>query len=111
MKCTIRFFDERVRNRFYNLEHSTSEDQVLYKAIRRAIEKIQNDYESGTYIAKSLVPGSYRKKYGARTLWKHDLPDGWRLIYMVANDENNEPIAIILKWMSHIQYNKDFGYK
>lgn len=29
---------------------------------------------------------------------------------MVVNDENNEYMAIILKWMTHIQYNKDFHY-
>jgi hypothetical protein len=67
MKCTIRFFDDRVRDRFYSLEHSTSEDQMIYRAIRRTIEKIQNDYESGTFIEKSLVPKPYRKKYGANT--------------------------------------------
>ena len=110
MKCAIRFFDEHVRDRFYALEHSTSEDQMMYYAIRRTIYKITNDYESGRFIEKRLVPKPYRKKYGANTLWKYDLPDGWRLIYMVSNDENNEPIAIILKWMTHVQYNKDFHY-
>ncbi len=110
MKCSIRFFDERVRDRFYALEHSTSEDHRVYQAIRRAIERIQEDHESGVFIEKSLVPKSYRKKYGANTIWKHDLPNGWRLIYMIGNDENNEPIAVILKWMSHVQYNKDFHY-
>lgn len=111
MKCTIRFFDKRIRDKFYALEHSSSEDNMMYQALHSTIKKIENDYESGTFIEKSLVPGSYRKKYGAKTLWKYNLPNGWRVIYMIGNDENNEPIAVILKWMSHIQYNKDFGYK
>jgi hypothetical protein len=110
MKCSIRFFDSKVRENFYTLEHSSSEDNMMYNALRRAILKLENDYRSGTFIEKSRVPKSYRKKYGASTLWKHDLPGGWRLIYMVSNDETNQPIVIILKWMSHIQYNKDFGY-
>ncbi len=84
---------------------------MMYRALHRAIEKIENDYESGTFIEKSLVPKQYKKKFGANTIWKYNLPNGWRLIYMISNDEKNEPIAIILKWITHIQYNVDFGYK
>jgi hypothetical protein len=82
----------------------------MYQALRRTIKKIQNDYESGIFIQNSRVPKSYRKKYEATTLWKYNLPNGWRLIYKIDNDENNEPIAVILKWMSHRQYDEDFGY-
>jgi len=37
------------------------------------------------------------------------IPNGWRLIYSVANGEI-KILSIILEWMSHKDYERRFGY-
>lgn len=60
-------------------------------------------------MPKKLIPKDY-KKYGIDNLWKYDLPNGWRLMYSVANDEV-KIISIVLEWLDHKNYEKRFGYK
>lgn len=107
MKCSIRFIDESVRDTFYKLEHSTSEDKKLYQAIRRTFVRIENNGESGILIKKKQIPKRYLIKYKLTSLWKYNLPGYWRLLYTIANDENGDRIAVIIKWMTHEQYDKE----
>ena len=44
------------------------------------------------------------------SIWKYDLPRGWRLLYTVAPNNEVELISAILEWFDHKDYERRFGY-
>jgi len=108
MKSEVYFIDRRVRQAFDELKEGKFEDTRLYGYIKRAIEDLKKDYASGIHVPKKLIPKEYLK-YGIDNLWKYDMPDGWRLMYSVANGEV-KIISIILEWLDHKNYERRFGY-
>jgi hypothetical protein len=54
-------------------------------------------------------PNITKKKYGIPNLWKFNLPNGWRLLYSIANDEIIV-VSIILDWLDHKDYEKRMNY-
>lgn len=53
---------------------------------------------------ESLKEGKY-----LTNLWKYDLPDAWRLIYTIKEDEI-KILSIILEWFDHKEYERKFNY-
>lgn len=107
MKSEIIFADEKVAKSLEKLRTSKTEDAKLLKWIERAFEDLENDAFSGTQIPKKLFPKEYVQKYHVDNLWKYDLPNAWRVIYTVQNNEVCI-LSIILESMSHKDYEKGF---
>jgi len=50
--------------------------------------------------------------YGITNLFRVELPQFWRMLYTLTNDESEiEIIAFVLDVMDHKQYDRKFGYK
>jgi len=110
MKSKIVFGNERVKKSFEKLKNSKTEDKNLYKWLIRAFEDLETDPFSGTQIAKKIIPKEYEKKYGKLdNLWKYDLPNAWRLIYTIKNQEIIV-LSVVLEWMDHKNYERRFNY-
>ncbi len=43
------------------------------------------------------------------SLWKYDLPSGFRIIYVLENNEV-QIYSIILEWFDHKNYERNFKY-
>jgi Txe/YoeB family toxin of Txe-Axe toxin-antitoxin module len=108
MKSEVYFVDEKLKEAYEDLKEGKFEDKRLYEYIGRAIEDLKKDNSAGIHVPKKLIPKDY-KKYGIDNLWKYDLPNGWRLMYSVADDEV-KIISIVLEWLDHKNYERRFGY-
>ena len=80
------------------------------KALIRAISTLQEDAFSGRNVKKNLIPKSLIQKYGLNNLWIYNLPDGWRMLYVLTPSEEVQIIAVILDWMNHKDYEKLFKF-
>lgn len=109
MKSEIKFADEKTQNSYEDLKLAKTEEKNLHKWISRALFDLEVNAFSGIQVPKKLIPKNYIKKYEIDNLWKYDLPNGWRLIYSVANREIRV-LSIILEWMSHKEYERRFKY-
>ena len=110
MKSTIIFADEKIKQTLQKLKESTTEDKKVYEWLLRAFVDLEKDAFSGVQIPKRLIPKEYQKKFGKLdNLWKYNLPDAWRLIYSIENQEILV-VSIVLDWMDHKAYEKKFNY-
>src|SRR3989344_2532006 len=89
---------------------TSSKDITLLTAINRLFDVIVKNPFYGENAKKDLIPKEYRQKYDADNLFIADLPDYWRMIYILESDEI-EIIAFVLDIIDHEQYNKKFGFK
>jgi len=95
------------------LEHefeSLPENDLIKKAILRAIEDLKQNAFWGTQLPKHLIPKEYIQKYDAQNLWKYDLPNGWRLLYTINVEDKVQLISAILEWFDHKDYERRFNY-
>ena len=104
----LRWADIGVKEAYEKLKHSEFKD--LHKQLARAFSDIEENPACGISVPKKLIPKIYIRKYGIISLFKYDLPAGWRLLYSL-DKEGVEVIAIILEWMNHKDYEKRFKYK
>lgn len=104
----ITFADIKLENEFESLQTGKFEDKKLYSFINRAIEDLKI-HNCGIKIPRNLWPKIYLQKYSITNLWKYDLPNGWRLIYTI-KEEELRIINIILEWFNHKGYENRFGY-
>lgn len=93
-----------------NAENSKTERMIL-KAVNQKIELIKQNIHYGDPIAKNLIPDEYRQKYGAKNLFRIELPAFWRMLYTLTNEDEIEIIAFILDIIDHPTYDKKFGYR
>ena len=107
-KLNIKFVSKNLKDEFLKLKDGKNQDRLLHKTIKRAFYDIENDLTSCIKIKKKLWP-KYYKKYNLTNLWKYDLPNSWRLIFTIENEEL-VIIAIVLEWLSHKDYEKRFKY-
>ena len=107
-KILIDFVSERLRNNIFLLKNGDDSERKLYKYIARAFYDIENDLTCCIKIPKKLWPNEY-KKYKITNLWKYDLPNGWRIIFSLRQDDILI-LAMILEWLSHKEYEKRFNY-
>lgn len=108
MKSEIVFGDEKVKEAFNRIKDV--KEKQLYEQIIKAFQNLKEDAFCGTQIPKKLIPREYIKRFGNLTnLWKYNLPDAWRLIYTIKNN-NIEVLSVILEWMGHKEYERRFHY-
>ena len=103
---------EEVYN-YLNKEAPTSKtERMILNAINKKVELIKKNYHYGDPIAKDLIPQEYKEKYEITNLFRIKLPNYWRMLYTLTDDETKiEIIAFVLDFMDHLMYNKKFGYK
>lgn len=110
VKSDVIFADEKIQSALEKLKESKTEDKKLYEFLIRAFEDLENNAFCGIQISKKQIPKEYIKKYGLMdNLWKYNLPNAWRLIYTIKNNEI-VVLSIVLEWMSHKDYEKRFKY-
>jgi len=91
---------------------SSKIEQTILLAIIKKIELIKSDPHYGNPIAKNLIPKQYVKKYEITNLFRVQLPNYWRMLYTLKDDDTKiEIIAFVIDIMDHSDYNKKFGYK
>lgn len=109
LPSNIRFVDEELKKAFYKLENGNDAEKKLFRAINKAIDKLEQNVFCGVQIPKKLIPKEYIKRYKLKNLWKCNLIEGWRLMYSVVNDEI-VVISLIVEWLAHKDYEKRFKY-
>ena len=99
------FIDDSLEKSFNELD----ELGPIKKALVRAIETLKEDAFSGRNVKKSIIPKSLIQKYELNNLWIYNLPDGWRMLYVLTSEEI-QIIAVILDWMDHKDYERLFKF-
>jgi len=96
-----------------NKEAPTSKtERIILNAINKKVELIKINIHYGDPIAKDLIPQEYKEKYDVKNLFRVELPNYWRMLYTLTDDETKiEIIAFVLDFVDHSTYNKKFGYK
>ena len=110
MKTDVVFADKKVKEAFEKLKSTKTESTNLHKWLVRAFKDLEKDHAAGTQVQKKLIPKEYIRKYGIDNLWKYDLPNAWRLLYSIAEEEV-VLISIVLEWLTHKDYEKRMGYR
>ncbi|MEA3330052.1 MAG: type II toxin-antitoxin system RelE/ParE family toxin [Nanoarchaeota archaeon] len=108
-KIEVAFIDKNLEKAFNNLKERKYEDEKLRKFILRAVEDLKQNPECGIRIPKKLIPKEYLKKYKITNIWKYNLPDAWRLIYTITEDEISI-VSILIEWFKHKNYERRFSY-
>ncbi len=100
----------------YNFLIAESPNSKIESSILNAFNKkkdlIKSNPHYGDAIAKRLIPKEYSIKYGVTNLFRVELPNFWRMLYTLTNDESEvKIIGFVLDIIDHKEYNKKFGYK
>ena len=103
---------EEVYN-FLNAESQNSKtEKAIFNAFMKKKDLVKMNPHYGDPIAKKLIPKEYVDKYGVTNLFRVELPNYWRMLYTLTNDESEvNIIAFVLDIIDHDIYNKKFGYK
>ena len=108
MNSEVIFADENIEKEFDKLKNV--KEKQFYEQLMNAFRNLKENAFCGTQIPKNLIPKEYIKKFGDMTnLWKYNLPDAWRLIYTVKNN-NVKVLSVILEWLDHKEYERRFHY-
>ncbi len=102
----LKYADEKIKK---ELEKLKEKDPNFYEHIANALRNIQEDPVCGIKIPQRLIPKEWLKKFGINNLYKYNLPNAWRLFYSLSGNEI-ELIAIVLKFMNHKEYEREFHY-
>jgi len=105
----VAFGEKKLENDYEMLKQGKFQDKQLHDFIERAIKDIKLNPSCGIKIIKKLWPKIYLQKYQITNLWKYDLPNGWRLIYTIKEDEVMI-LNVILEWFDHKEYSRRFKY-
>ena len=105
----VSFGEKKAEQNFEALKEGKFQDKQLHSFISRAISDMKKNASCGIKLPKKLWPKPYVDAYSLTNLWKYDLPNGWRLIYTI---KENEVLIlnVILEWFSHKEYKRKFGY-
>jgi Txe/YoeB family toxin of Txe-Axe toxin-antitoxin module len=109
LPSNVKFVDEKLKKAFADLNAGKDDEQQLYSWLVRAFEDIEKNAFCGTQIPKRQIPKEYTKNCGVNNCWKYNLPNAWRLIYSIENQEI-VVVSIVLEWLPHHEYEKRFNY-
>lgn len=105
----LKFTDKKTRQAFEKLFKGNTEQKQLHRWLLRAFKDIEENSFCGIQIPTRLIPKVYSKKYNIKNLWKYNLPNAWRMLYSIRNN-NILVVSIILEWMNHKNYDRLLGY-
>ncbi|MEK6952529.1 MAG: hypothetical protein AABX29_05940 [Nanoarchaeota archaeon] len=100
------FADDKLEAEFNLLP----DNNWLKKSIWKVINKLKENAFCGERIRKELIPKEYIRKYNINNLLWYPLSNGWRLVYSIIAQSNNEIIAVIIEYYDHKNYERKFGY-
>lgn len=103
------FLDDTLERTYLAL----SSDDYLKKRIAWVIQRLKEHPSFGQPIAKRLIPNEYKQRGISNAFWV-DLSSarGWRLIYSLTSETQEETLAIIVEWFTrHKDYERRFGYR
>ncbi len=103
----VAFIDKTLQQTFSKLKENKTEKD-LAKFLDRAINDIKQNPFVGMQVKKNLIPKEYKNK-GIQNLWKYNLPNAWRLIYTIQNDEVSI-VCVLLEWFNHKKYERRFKF-
>ena len=104
----VTFGDEKLKAEFEKLKFTSEKN--IYRQLNNAFIELSKNAFCGIQIPKRLIPREYERRFGKLpNLWKYNLPDAWRLIYSVKDNEV-QVLSILLEWMDHKDYERRFGY-
>ncbi len=109
IKSKVIFQDTSLFCAYKKLEKGDNLDKKLHKWIFKAINELKKNAFCGIIIPKKQIPKSYKKEFINKRIWKYNLPNGFRLIYVIETDRI-EIYSIILEWFKHQEYEKRFNY-
>ena len=84
--------------------------QTLLRSINRTKELLKKNPFAGNQVQKRLIPKEYINKYDIDNLWRIELANRWRLIYVITGNQI-EIINFVIDILNHKNYNKVFRYK
>ena len=59
-----------------------------------------------------MIPKEYVQKYGITNLFRVELPNFWRMLYTLTNNDTKvQIIAFVLDIIDHPTYDKKFKYR
>lgn len=96
--------DEKIKN----IEGSFH--QTLLRSINRVKDVLKTNPFAGNQIHRKRIPKGYIKKYDIENLWRIELANRWRLIYIITGNEV-EIINFLRDIFNHKDYDKIFGYR
>ena len=99
------FIDESLEKSFITL----NEADPLKKGLIKSIKEVQENSFAGRNVKKELIPKEIIKRYNINNLWIYNLPNGWRMLYVLTSSEIRI-IAVILDWMNHKDYERLFKF-
>ena len=73
-------------------------------------ERLSKDPTVGDSIRKQLIPAMLRRGYDIDNLWRLELPGAWRVLYTIAAKPGSGPEVLILRILTHKEYDRLFGY-
>jgi len=92
-------------------ENSKIERSIL-NSFNKKKELIKLNPRYGVSIKKKIIPKEYINKYEVDNLFRVELPNFWRMLYSLTENESKvEIIAFVIDIIDHKVYNKKFGYK
>lgn len=103
---------EEVYNYLDKESKNSKIERMIFNSVNKKIDLIKINHHYGEPIAKKLIPKEYKIKYDVNNLFRVELPNFWRMLYTLTNDEEKiEIIAFVLHIIDHKNYNKKFGYQ
>lgn len=105
----VSFGEKKTEQEFELLKDGKFQDKQLYEFVDRAVKDMKNNHACGIKIPKRLWPKDYIEKYDITNLWKYNLPNAWRLVYTI---KENEVLIlnVLLEWFNHKEYERKFKY-
>jgi len=78
---------EQVYN-YLNEEAPNSKiEKTKLNAFNKKKKLIKSNPHYGNPISKKLIPDEYKKKYGVTNLFRVELPNYWRMLYTLTNND------------------------
>ncbi len=105
----VTFVNKKTEDFFEELKNGKFEDKKLYEFIEKAQIALKQNPKCGIKLPRTCWPKDYIQRYDVNNLWKYDLPNAWRLIYTIKEDEI-KILSIVLEWLDHKEYERKFNY-
>ncbi len=105
----VAFATLALKKAFEELSFGKFEEKELFRFLKKALADLKTDPFCGIRIPEKQWPKEYVQKYNINSLYKYDLPKGWRLIYTIRGNDV-EIISVVIEWFDHQEYERRFRY-
>jgi len=72
--------------------------------------RLAEDPTAGDNIRKDLIPRELKRRFGVESLWRAELPGGWRVLYTIAAKIDIRPQVHVLRILTHKECDRLFRY-